>query len=125
MCAGLLAESVALLLPSVYECGGAVVLEAMASGRPVIATRWGGPADYLDAGCGFLIEPSSESAMVAAFASSMRALIADPEKSRTMGRAGRERVVEHFNWLRKIDLIETIYRQAVDGSTIAAPAPKH
>jgi glycosyltransferase involved in cell wall biosynthesis len=34
-----------LVLPSLYECGGAVVLEAMAKSLPVIATRWGGPAD--------------------------------------------------------------------------------
>src|SRR5205085_7085741 len=36
----------ALVLPSMRECGGAVVLEAMASGVPVIAANWGGPADY-------------------------------------------------------------------------------
>ena len=47
-CASLLAGIDALLLPSLYECGGAVVLEAMAMGLPVIATKWGGPADYLD-----------------------------------------------------------------------------
>ena len=118
-CAGLLSQSVALLLPSVYECGGAVVLEAMASGRPVIATRWGGPADYLDPSCGFLIEPSSEPAMIAAFAASMQALLADPERALALGRAGRERVVEHFNWLRKIDQIEKIYQQAIANSSLA------
>ncbi len=37
-----------LVLPSVHECGGAVVLEAMAAGLSVIATNWGGPADYID-----------------------------------------------------------------------------
>ena len=43
----MLQGSTALLLPSIYECGGAVVLEAMACGIPAIATAWGGPADYL------------------------------------------------------------------------------
>jgi glycosyltransferase involved in cell wall biosynthesis len=112
-CAKLLSQSVALLLPSVYECGGAVVLEAMASGRPVIATAWGGPADYLDQECGFLVEPTGEPAMVQKFAASMKLLLADPELAGRMGQAGRQRVVEHFDWLRKIDQIEEIYRQAV------------
>ena len=121
-CARLLSGSIALLLPSVYECGGAVVLEAMASERPVIATRWGGPADYLDPSCGFLIEPSGEDAMVATFAEAMRTLLADPEKGRVMGRAGHQRVLEHFNWLRKIDQIEEIYQSATDKPGQARPA---
>ena len=112
-CARLLSQSVALLLPSVYECGGAVVLEAMASRRPVIATRWGGPADYLDETSGFLIDPSGEEAMVAGFARAMRLLMADPALGSQMGLAGRQRVVEHFNWLHKIDQVEEIYQLAV------------
>jgi Glycosyl transferases group 1 len=43
-CALALADATALVLPSLYECGGAVVLEAMAMARPVIATAWGGPS---------------------------------------------------------------------------------
>ena len=54
----LLAGFDALVLPSLYECGGAVVLEAMAMGLPVIATKWGGPTDYLDEKTGILIEPT-------------------------------------------------------------------
>lgn len=57
VCAGLLAEADALILNSVWECGGAVVPEAMSLGLPVIATDWGGPADYLDATCGILVSP--------------------------------------------------------------------
>ena len=47
-CAIRLQQADAFLLPSLFECGGAVVLEAMAMGLPVIATAWGGPLDYLD-----------------------------------------------------------------------------
>ena len=64
-CAQRLQAAAALVLPSIYECGGAVVLEAMATNAPVIALRWGGPADYLDAGSGILIEPSNRDAVVA------------------------------------------------------------
>lgn len=104
-------NSLALVLPSIFECGGAVVLEAMASGIPVVATRWGGPADYLDGSCGFLVEPSSREAMVRAFADAMRRLIAEPELCDRMGANGRQRVEQSFDWDRKIDRIVRIYRE--------------
>ena len=37
-----------------------MVLEAMAMAKPVIATAWGGPLDYLDPSCGILVAPSGE-----------------------------------------------------------------
>ena len=47
------------VLPSLCESGGNAVLEAMVAGVPVIATRWGGPADYLNDRCGLLVDPDS------------------------------------------------------------------
>ena len=88
-CAPHLHASQALVLPSIYECGGAVVLEAMASGVPVIATRWGGPADYLDSSCGFLIEPSSREALVQGFAAAMTKLVDEPGLRDRLGASGR------------------------------------
>jgi glycosyltransferase involved in cell wall biosynthesis len=109
-CAPHLRDALALVLPSIYECGGAVVLEAMASGTPVIATRWGGPADYLDASCGFLVEPSSREAMVDGFAAAMARLIAEPRLRNELGTKGRERVEQQFDWEKKIDRTLEIYR---------------
>lgn len=109
-CATRLRAATALVLPSLYECGGAVVLEAMAMGKPVIATRWGGPADYLDASCGILVEPTSYSDMVNGFAEAMRKMIHSPGLARTMGDAGFARAVRDFDWQRKIDLIIRVYR---------------
>jgi glycosyltransferase involved in cell wall biosynthesis len=108
-CAPYLRDSLALVLPSIYECGGAVVLEAMASGTPVIATKWGGPADYLDSSCGFLVEPSSREAMVRGFAAAMQKLIADPQLRNELGANGRRHVEERFDWEKKIDRILEIY----------------
>jgi len=51
-CAIKLQQADALVLPSLREGGGAVVLEAIAVGLPVIATNWGGPGDYLNSSCG-------------------------------------------------------------------------
>jgi glycosyltransferase involved in cell wall biosynthesis len=109
--------SVALVLPSIYESGGAVVLEAMASARPVIATRWGGPADYLDASCGILVEPESYASLVAGFAEAMQRLIHAPDLANSMGAAGRERAVRDFDWQRRIDLIIGIYSDLTETPT--------
>jgi glycosyltransferase involved in cell wall biosynthesis len=108
-CAARLRGACALVLPSVYECGGAVVLEAMACARPVIATAWGGPVDYLDPSCGVLIEPFSRAALVQGFAAAMQRMIDHPEAAAQMGRAGRARVVDHFSWDGKVDAMLQIY----------------
>lgn len=108
-CAPHLHASLALVLPSIYECGGAVVLEAMASGVPVIATKWGGPADYLDSSCGFLVEPSSREALVQGFAAAMTKLVDDPQLRDRLGASGRARVEQQFDWDKKIDRIVEIY----------------
>jgi glycosyltransferase involved in cell wall biosynthesis len=114
-CAALLAASDALVLPSLMECGGAVVLEAMACARPVIATAWGGPCDYLDASCGMLVEPQGREAMVAGLAAAMLELARSPALRERLGRAGRERVERCFDWERKADRMLEIY-----GETLAA-----
>lgn len=54
-CALKMQQADAMVMPSLPEPGGAVVLEAMAVGLPVIATNWGGPSDYIDATCGILV----------------------------------------------------------------------
>ena len=114
-CAALLAASTALVLPSLFECGGAVVLEAMSVGRPVIATRWGGPADYLDDTCGILIDPTSRQALTASFATAMRQLAADPDRCTVMGRNGRRKVEEQYDWEKKVDTVIGLYRQLLAG----------
>lgn len=118
-CAAHLRAAIALVLPSLYECGGAVVLEAMAMGKPVIATRWGGPADYLDATCGILVEPESYSSLVTGFAEAMQKLICSPRLARSMGDAGRARAVRDFDWQRKIDLVIRIYRTLAEKSDVS------
>jgi glycosyltransferase involved in cell wall biosynthesis len=113
-CAQVLAGCDALVLPSVYECGGAVVLEAMAVGLPVIATDWGGPADYVVQDVtGFLVTPEGPDYLVKHLAAAMLRLGHDRQLALRMGAAGRRRVEEVFGWEQKIDNITAIYREVL------------
>jgi glycosyltransferase involved in cell wall biosynthesis len=112
-CAHRLSGATALLLPSIYECGGAVVLEAMACEVPVIAVAWGGPLDYLDESCGILVPSSGPESIMAGFVEAARKLASDGNLRADLSAAGRRRVELLFDWDRKIDRILEIYRQAV------------
>ena len=57
-----------LCQPSVVEPFGLATLEAMASGRSVVATRVGGPPEFVTAEAGVLVEPEDEDSLVAALA---------------------------------------------------------
>ncbi len=111
-----LSASTALVLPSLRECGGAVILEAFACGTPAIATRWGGPEDYVTPDTGFLVEPSGREPFIAGLAGAMNALAADPSRARSMGVAARNRVAADFTWAAKarrmVEIYESIQRPA-------------
>ena len=113
-CAKRLAGADVFVLPSIFECGGAVVLEAMAMGLPVIAAKWGGPVDYLNEDCGILIEPDSREALIEGFTNSMLHLVQNPPKRKEMGALGYQRVREHFDWNRKLDKVLDIYLKAFE-----------
>jgi glycosyltransferase involved in cell wall biosynthesis len=111
-CAQRLGHADALVLSSLLECGGAVVLEAMAIGLPVVATQWGGPVDYLDETCGFLVEPSSRPDFIQGLTDAMVTLARSPDLRKRMGKAGRDKVVEHFDWDTKGRIMLDVYQDS-------------
>ena len=117
-CAAQLRECDALVLPSLLECGGAVVLEAMAMEIPVIATAWGGPVDYLDASCGILVEPTSREAFVDNLALALARLAKHPQERVAMGKAGRLKVLRQFDWNAKVDSVFELYREVIENRSI-------
>jgi glycosyltransferase involved in cell wall biosynthesis len=85
---------------------GLVVLEAMASARPVIATAHGGPLEIVrDGETGVLVEPRNPGAM----ASAIVALVDDPARASAMGRAGRERVIAEYDIDRTVEQLQVLY----------------
>ncbi|MGB2987029.1 MAG: glycosyltransferase [Phycisphaerae bacterium] len=82
------------VLPTYYPEGMPVsILEAMACGRPVVATRHRGCEDeVVDGVTGLLVEPQDPGAL----AEAIRTLIEDPDKARRFGQAGRRRIDEGF-----------------------------
>lgn len=112
-CAKVLRDSNALVLNSVRECGGAVVLEAMSIGLPVIVANWGGPADYVDPSCGIIVHPSPIESFAARLSEAIIQLDSDPNLAQKMGIAGAKKVRDQFDWEKKIDQILKIYDDAL------------
>ena len=108
-----LAASDVLVLPSVRECGGAVVLEAMALSKPVIAVNWGGPADYITAQTGILIEPEGPELLVRELIIAMEKMIANPILRGQLGDAGYRRLIKQFTWQEKVEQVLEVYKQVV------------
>jgi len=82
------------LLPSLSEGISNTLLEAMASGLPIIATDVGGTAELVVDGQTGLLVPAADAARLAA---AMADLLADPARAKAMGQAGCERVHRQFS----------------------------
>jgi len=81
--------------PSLAECLSLVILEAMACGKPVVATNVGGTSyEVIDGETGFLVKPRNAREL----SDKIKTLIDDPELMRYMGKNGRERVKRNFTW---------------------------
>jgi glycosyltransferase involved in cell wall biosynthesis len=98
----------ALVLPSANEGTPVSAIEALAAGRPVVATRVGGVPDVVRDGVdGYLVDPGD----VEALADRLGRLAADPELARRMGEAGRANVLERYSVERLIDDVDSLYRR--------------
>ena len=98
-------------LPSVRESGGGVLLEAMATARPVIALAYGGPAEIIDDEVGRLIPSTGREPVIGEIAKTLADVFDNPEQWRQRGLAGRKRVEQRYAWPVKIDAAITLYRQ--------------
>lgn len=94
------------VLPSVSEGLPLAILEAMAAGKPIIATNVGGISEAVqDQRSGFLVPPRDP----AALAQRITQVLADPVLSRELGAAGRERVKRHFSLEKMAKHYQALY----------------
>ena len=94
---------------------GLVVIEAMATGKPVIATRQGGPMEIVQDGVtGLLVAPRDASALAAA----IRSLLDDPARAHAMGDAGRRRALAEYTTEKYIAGIERVYGDILSVSSV-------
>lgn len=84
-----------LCCPSLEDAFPLVVLEAMATGLPVITSRHTGSCEILDTGHSGLIVPAGDAE---ALAESIRRLVESPELRRDLGRAARQKVQGAHSW---------------------------
>ncbi|MET9369032.1 glycosyltransferase [Streptomyces griseoflavus] len=115
----LLRSADVVLCPADYEPFGIVPLEAMACGRPVVASAVGGQLDTVaDPGTGRLVPARDPQALARAVA----ALLADPAARAACGAAGRRRVLSRYGWPRIAAATEAAYCEVLDAEPAATRA---
>jgi len=97
------------LFPSLRDGGGAVVVEAMSAGKPVVALDNGGPGFLVRPEWGFKIPPGDRRRVVHDMAESLAALCGDEDLRSRMGLAARKRAEEFFDWDRLGERLLGIY----------------
>lgn len=105
--AALMATADLVVIPSRSESFGLVALEAMAQGKPVIASDTGGLKDIvIDGQTGLLVRPNDPTAL----ADAILRILRDSDLAKRMGDQGRRRVQEHFSSLRMTERFAQLYR---------------
>lgn len=107
------------VLPSLAEGISNTILEAMASGLPVIATRVGANADLVQEGLSGRLVPRADSETLAR---EILAYLADPAMARRHGRAGRQTVERRFSIDRMVGEYEGLYRRLLKQRVVARSA---
>ncbi len=111
----LIAAAEVFVMPSVRDPRGnidglpIVVLEAMAAGRPVVASDVAGMPLAIEDGTSGLLVPEKDPA---ALTTAVLGLLGDPERARQLGTRGRQRVREELNWAAVARVHSELYRAA-------------
>ena len=102
------------VLPTLREGLSIATLEAMASGKPVVASNVGGlPSIVKDGVTGFLVEPKNEGQL----ADSIIKLLLNEKLAREMGDNGKK-MVEDYSWERIAEETEKVYRMVINNERI-------
>ena len=94
-----------VVVPSSAEPFGRVIIEAMASGKPVIAANSGGAPELISEESGLIVEPRDLKGLKEA----MSCLLQDKVRSHEIGRAARKRAVNCFGIEKHVLEVEDLY----------------
>jgi len=98
-------------LSSDFDNSPNVVLEAMASGLPVVATDVGGLRDYVTPPANGVLTPKGDAT---ALAGALVATLADPSRAAAIGRHNRDEAVRRFSWAASASALRTVYQRVID-----------
>lgn len=85
--------------PALFEAFGLTIIEAMASGLPTFAPKFGGPLEIIEYGVsGFLMNTSKPELIQASLEQFLEQCQKEPDHWKTISENGIQRVVKHFNW---------------------------
>jgi glycosyltransferase involved in cell wall biosynthesis len=99
-------------VPSLYEGFSLPTVEAMACATPLVVSRAGAIPEVVgpEGRCADLVTPGDVGELVHA----LGALLDDPDRRERMGRAGRERALEHYSWRAVAEATAAAYQDAID-----------
>ena len=103
------------LFPSLREGGSWSLMEAMAIGLPVICLDWAGMAIITDDNCAIRLPVSNPEQMPKDMAGAIITLIKNPGLREAMGKAGRNRIKEVYNWKTKGLFVEQLFNSLLHG----------
>ncbi len=103
-------EARILVLPSEYEAFGLVLLDALAHGTPVVASRVGGIPELVEDGRAGLLVPPNDAA---ALADALKRLWPDEERRRAFGRYGQMVVAPRYSWAKLAERLDAVFSEVV------------
>ncbi len=102
-----------LVLPSVRESGGGVLVEAMACGRPVVAVDWGGPAEIVSEAVGRAIPATHPARVIEDLLQAMRDCMGAPDEWAAKAGAAAREAREQWSWDARLARMDGIYADAL------------
>jgi len=112
-------EADVFLFPSLRDGGGAVVVEAMASGVPVICLDLAGPGFHIKDEWGIKIEAKNPEYVADKMAKALEKLYLDNDLRKQMGINARKRAEEYYLWDKLGERLQSIYEQSLQSSVVS------
>jgi glycosyltransferase involved in cell wall biosynthesis len=108
-----MSEADVFVFPSLQDCGGAVIMEAMCLGLPCISSDWGGGPDYMGEGTGLLVPVDSRDTLVNGFTEAMLKIARDDALREQLSQTALE-ASKQFDWTKRVELLMGVYDKCLN-----------